>query len=166
MKSLAVAAVVVLLAVLALEVFAHRPRPGLLPMTVSYPSPFPTRMAAPAMPTATPRITVGTAPPSARPVVAPPDATPRIIAIAISTPVAVGGQVVTGTVTTSTNVASVEARIAGYSSALTKTGAGRFMLSYQVPKLPFFLHRTYSIEVIARTARGDSVSSSLPITVR
>ena len=73
---------------------------------------------------------------------------------------------VTGTVETSPNVASVEASIGGYSSALTKVGIGRFVLSYRVPNLPFFLHRTYAIQVIARNARGDAVSSSLPITVR
>jgi hypothetical protein len=60
----------------------------------------------------------------------------------------------------------VQARIASYSSALTKIGVGYFALSYRVPNLPSFLHRTYTIEVSAQNARGDSVSSSLPITVR
>lgn len=71
-----------------------------------------------------------------------------------------------GTVETSSNVASVEARIAGYSSSMRKVGVGRFSLSYRVPNLPFFLHRTYTIEVIARNTRGDAVRTSVPITIR
>jgi len=101
-----------------------------------------------------------------KPISVPADAPPRILAMSLSTPVARGGQVVSGTVETSSNVASVEARIAGYSSNMQKVGVGRFTLSYRVPYLPFFLHRTYSIEVIARNTRGDSVRTSVPITIR
>lgn len=103
---------------------------------------------------------------SVKPVLEAPDAPPRILAMSISTPVAHGGDVVSGTVETSSNVASVEARIAGYSSTMQKVGVGRFALTYRVPNLPFFLHRTYTIEVIARNTRGDAVRSSVPITVR
>lgn len=100
------------------------------------------------------------------PVREPYDAPPRILSLSISTPVAHGGELVSGTVETTSNVASVEARIAGYSSAMQKIGVGRFALSYRVPNLPFFLHRTYTIEVIARNTRGDAVHSSVPITIR
>ena len=86
--------------------------------------------------------------------------------MSLSTPVAHGGQIVTGTVRTSSNVASVEARIAGYSSTLTKTGEGVFQLAQRVPALPFFLHRTYEIDVIARNTAGAAVSSEIPITIR
>jgi len=101
-----------------------------------------------------------------RPISMPANAPPRILAMSISTPVARGGQVVSGTVETSSNVASVEARIAGYSSNMQKVGVGKFTLSYRVPYLPFFLHRTYSIEVIARNTRGDAVRTAVPITIR
>jgi hypothetical protein len=101
-----------------------------------------------------------------KPIVESPDAPPRILAMAMSTPVAHPGEVVSGTVETSSNVASVEARIAGYSSSMRKVGVGRFSLSYRVPNLPFFLHRTYTIEVIARNTRGDAVRTSVPITIR
>lgn len=94
------------------------------------------------------------------------NARPRILALSLSTPVARGGDVVSGFVETSSNVASVEARIAGYSSTMKKVGVGKFVLTYRVPRLPFFLHRTYDILVIARNTRGDSVSSSVPITIR
>jgi len=49
---------------------------------------------------------------------------------------------------------------------MQKVGTGRFQLSYRVPNLPFFLHRTYMIQVIARNTKGQEVSSALPITVR
>jgi hypothetical protein len=103
---------------------------------------------------------------AARAIAEPPDAPPRILSFALSTPVAHGGEVVSGLVETSSNVASVEARIGGYSSAMQKVGVGKFALSYRVPKLPFFLHRTYSIEIIARNTHGDAVHSSVPITIR
>ncbi|HEV2261079.1 MAG TPA: hypothetical protein VGR69_02175 [Candidatus Rubrimentiphilum sp.] len=96
----------------------------------------------------------------------PPEAPPEITALSISSPVVSGGQIVTGVVQTSSNVASVEARIGGYSASLTKVGVGRFALAYRVPDLPLFLHRTYQVEVIARNARGDAASSTIPVTVR
>jgi hypothetical protein len=95
-----------------------------------------------------------------------PDAPPRILSMSLSTPVAYSGQLVSGIVQTSSNVASVEARIGGYAANMEKVGVGRFQLSYRVPKLPFFLHRTYQIELIARNTRGDAVTSYVPITVR
>lgn len=96
----------------------------------------------------------------------PADAPPRILSMSLSTPVAHGGQVVSGTVQTTSNVASVEARIGGYSSAMQKVGVGKFVMTYKVPNLPFFLHRTYNIEVIARNSKGEAVRSSVPITIR
>lgn len=121
-----------------------------------------------APPEARPMPLVTLAPTAALPGVVrePVDAPPRILALSLNTPVAHGGDVVSGFVETSSNVASVEARIAGYSSAMRKVGVGKFVMSYRVPHLPFFLHRTYSIEVIARNTRGDAVSSSVPITIR
>jgi hypothetical protein len=86
--------------------------------------------------------------------------------MSLSTPVARGGDVVSGTVETSSNVASVEARIGGYGARMEKIGVGKFHLTYRVPNLPFFLHHTYTIEIIARNTHGDAVTSSLPITVR
>jgi hypothetical protein len=96
----------------------------------------------------------------------PTNAPPRILSLTLSTPVAHGGDVVSGFVETSSNVASVEARIGGYSSSMRKIGVGKFVLSYRVPRLPFFLHRTYTIKVIARNTRGDAVSSAVPIEIR
>lgn len=96
----------------------------------------------------------------------PPNAPPRILAMSLSSPVAHGGDVVTGTVETSSNVASVEARVGGYGQVMKKIGVGKFTMTYRVPKLPFFLHRTYLIQVIARNSSGLAVSSAIPITIR
>jgi len=155
------AGLIVLAAAVALEWYSHAPRPPVVTPAAASPS------AAPVRPL--PRVSkspAAIASPAPPVVVSSPNAAPQIIAVSISSPVVTGGQIVTGTVETSSNVASVDARIAGYSSTLAKVGVGRFALSYRVPNLPFFLHRTYAIQVIARNARGDSVSSSLPITVR
>lgn len=99
-------------------------------------------------------------------VTAAPEAPPEIIRASLSRSVASPGDVVSGTVITSSNVASVEARIVGYSQSLTKTAAGTFTLTYQVPNVPMFFRRTYSIKVIARNARGETASLELPITIR
>jgi hypothetical protein len=95
-----------------------------------------------------------------------PDAPPQIIAMTLSRSLVHSGDMVSGTVETSSNVASVEARIGGYGQTLQKTGVGHFTLSYRVPRLPFFLHRTYMIQVIARNIRGDAVSAAIPVTLR
>lgn len=84
----------------------------------------------------------------------------------LSRNVASSGEVVSGTVITSSNVAAVEARVAGQGQALTKTGVGVFRLNYQIPSMPLFLRRTYLIQIIARNIRGETASLVLPIIIR
>ena len=106
-------------------------------------------------------------PPAPRKVVRlPPDAAPRILGVTVSETTVQPGDRVSGRVLTTSNVASVEARVAGYSANFQKVGVGKFHLDYRVPHLPFFLHRTYTIEVIARNGRGDAATSSVPIVIR
>lgn len=145
---------------------ASRPPESSTPSPAASREPLEAASQAPAPQTPEPLVTL--APAAALPGVVkePPDAPPRILALSLSTPVAYGGDVVSGFVETSSNVASVEARIAGYSSTMRKVGVGKFVLTYRVPRLPFFLHRTYNIEVVARNTRGQSVSSSVPISIR
>lgn len=76
------------------------------------------------------------------------------------------GDTVSGMVVTSSNVASVEVRVASYGMTLSKVGVGRFALQYTLGALPFFVHGTYQMKIIARNARGDTAQQSLPITVR
>jgi hypothetical protein len=137
------------------------PRPSLPAPASAAPSPVPSAVKASTAPAARETLT----PPSAT--AAPRnDAAPKIVSASLSTPVASGGQIVTGTVATSSDVTSVQATIAGYSAPLTKVSTGYFALSYRVPELPPFLRRTYSIQIVARNARGQTASSSLPITLR
>jgi hypothetical protein len=70
-----------------------------------------------------------------------------------------------GEVLTSSNVASVEARIAGYSFGLAKVGVGRFAFSGTVPQVPAIFHRTYTLDIIARNSRGDATRQSVPIQI-
>lgn len=101
-------------------------------------------------------------------VVAPlsPNAPPQILDLRLEKTVVQSGETVSGTVRTSLNVASVEARIGGYGISVPKVAAGRFALNYTVPNLPFFLKRTYDMVVIARNTAGDKTQRVVPITIR
>jgi hypothetical protein len=96
----------------------------------------------------------------------PPDAAPQILAMHIDHTTVHGGDTVSGSVVTSSNVASVEARIGFYSIPVPKISIGRFAVNYVVPYLPFFLHRRYTMQVIARNAAGVAVVRTIPIRVR
>ena len=95
-----------------------------------------------------------------------PDAAPQILAIAISETTVQPGDHVSGSVVTSSNVASVEARIGGYAVSLSKVGVGRFALTYTVGALPWFVRGNFTMQVIARNTRGDAVTRAIPLTVR
>ncbi len=43
---------------------------------------------------------------------------------------------------------------------------GRFELTYKIGALPWFVRGNFTLQVIARNARGDAVSRSIPLTVR
>ena len=77
-----------------------------------------------------------------------------------------GGETISGTVETTSNVASVEARIATFSISVPKIGVGRFALNYVVPNVPFFWHGTYPMTLIARNTAGKAVQRVIPITVQ
>jgi hypothetical protein len=96
----------------------------------------------------------------------PPDAAPQILSVSLSETTVHSGDRVHANVVTSSNVASVEARIGGYGLGLLKVGVGRFEISYTVTRLPWFLHGTYAMKVIARNARGATVARTIPLRVR
>jgi hypothetical protein len=125
------------------------------PVPTATPSPAAQRHLAPPVPEAEPRV-----------VREAPGAAPRILALHLDKQIVQGGDVVTGVIVTSSNVASVEARVATYSISVPKIGVGRFKLSYVVPYLPYFLHNTYAMRVIARNTAGDAVERDVSITVR
>ncbi len=92
---------------------------------------------------------------------------PQIVSVMLPTNVVHSGETVTGEVIASSNVASVEVSVAGYSEAMQKVAPGHFTLSVVVPRLPFFLrNHTYTLVVSAHNSRGDTVSQSVPVTLR
>jgi hypothetical protein len=96
----------------------------------------------------------------------PPDAPPQILDVAVSETVVHRGDRVRGSVVTTSNVASVQARIGGYAMTLNKVGVGRFALAYTVAPLPWFVRGNFTMQLIARTTRGDTVERAIPLTVR
>jgi hypothetical protein len=96
----------------------------------------------------------------------PSNAPPRIVAVDISSQTVHGGDTISGFVVTTSNVASVEARIANFSIGVPRVSIGRFALNYVVPSVPFFLHGTYPMTLVARNTAGQTVQRVIPITVR
>lgn len=95
------------------------------------------------------------------------DAMPQIVSVEIPSTVVYGGETIVGHVLASSNVASVEVRVANYGASMDKTAPGDFTLAITVPHLPFFLrNRTYVVHFIARNTRGDAVTQSVPVLVR
>jgi hypothetical protein len=94
-----------------------------------------------------------------------PDSAPRILSVDIA-PVVHTGQRVRGRVRTTSNVASVEVRIATYGFVLQKTGVGTFAIDYAVADIPFFLRGTYTMRVIARNTAGVRDERAIPLTIQ
>jgi hypothetical protein len=143
------------------------------PAATQRPAPAPSKSAQAAAPSPSGSSSpVPKMPPTALPVVVkkvpllPPDAKPKILDIAVSETDVRPGDRVFGQVVTTSNVASVEARIGGYAMTLEKVGVGRFQLLYTVGPLPWFVHGNFTMQVIARNTRGDSTTKAIPLTVR
>lgn len=94
------------------------------------------------------------------------DAPPQILGVAMSETTVRPGDTVSGNVLTTSNVASVQARIGGYALNLSKLGVGRFAITYTLAPMPFFIRGNFTLLVIARNTRGDTVTRAIPITVR
>jgi hypothetical protein len=144
---------------------SHRRAPSERKGVTSIPAPTPPPVVA------TPVASVaGSASAASRPRVKVPrlaaNAAPKILSIGISETTVHPGDRISGSVTTTSNVASVEARIGGYSMTLPKLGVGRFALTYTVAPLPWFIRGNFTMSVIARNPRGDSVKVAVPLTVR
>ncbi|HEX3670376.1 MAG TPA: hypothetical protein VHT92_01595 [Candidatus Cybelea sp.] len=154
---------------------AHPTPPGRVtatPLATQRPAPAPSKSAQAATPNPSPSATSAATPPTAPPLTVkkvprlPPDAKPRILDVAVSETDVRPGDRVFGEVVTTSNVASVEARIGGYAVTLDKVGVGRFQLLYTVGPLPWFVHGSFTMQVIARNTRGDSTTKAIPLTVR
>lgn len=95
----------------------------------------------------------------------PPNAPPQIVDVEINSTNVGSGDTLWGKVLTSSNVASVEVRVANVGVGLNKVGVGRFTLAYRLGSIPFFVHGTYPMHIIARNSRGDKAERTLPLTI-
>ncbi|MHB8461058.1 MAG: hypothetical protein ACYDA1_00275 [Vulcanimicrobiaceae bacterium] len=172
--------IIILAALLSLSACAHPTRqqaavtpspiakpavPSALPTVTATVHPVATKTAIPSpspAPTVAPQVQPAQTP---VPEILPPDAAPRILSHTISSTVVRPGDVVSGVVLTSSNVASVTASMVGQMIAVPKVGIGRFALAYRVPKLPGFIHGTFTLLITARNTAGASVSQGIPITL-
>lgn len=144
------------------------PTPSLTPIPTATPAPVPspTPTASPA-PTISPTPAASPTPtPLPTPLVLPPDAPPQIIAVELSDPVFHSGELVSGTVITSTNVAAVEIRVMGHSRRLPRTDFGVFQMSYTMPRIPFWLRKTYQAQVVAMNSAGVEVERDVTVSIR
>jgi len=94
------------------------------------------------------------------------NAQPRILGINISSVVIHSGDTVRGNVTTTSNVSNVDVHISEWAMPLPHPRPGYFEGSGVIPQLPFFVKGNYTLQVIARTAGGQSVERDIPISVR
>jgi hypothetical protein len=96
----------------------------------------------------------------------PADAPPQILSYTISATTVHPGETISGTVLTTSNVASVEATIASYVIPMSKTDVGHFTLSYVVPNIPKPFRGTYALRIVAHNTKGDTVSRSMSLTIK
>lgn len=95
-----------------------------------------------------------------------PHQSPAIFNIVLANHEVHSGQVVRAAVITSSNVASVEARLRGFGVPLRHVGIGRFALSYQVPWLPPMFKGNWPIRLIARNVDGVQAQKMLYVKYR
>jgi outer membrane biosynthesis protein TonB len=137
-------------------VTAPPPATPLPPLPTPWPTPTPMTTPAP-VPTVTPLPT---------PLVLPPDAPPQILAVQLSDPVFHGGETITGTIITSTNVAAVEIRLAGHSMRMPRTDFGIWSMTYKMPHVPFFYRGRYTAQIVAMNSAGAQAEQDLTVSVR
>lgn len=139
---------------------AVTPAPG--PSSSAAVTPEPVETAAPGgTPVPTP---VPTATPT--PVVLPANAPPQILSYTLSSTTVHVGDTISGSVLTTSNVASVEAKVASYVIPLAKVGVGHFALSYIVPNIPKPFRGTYALRIIAHNTEGATTTQSTSITIK
>ena len=149
---------IALAVICAFAFFQASPPPA--PTPLATPTPIGTPMPSPT-PSGSPSPT-----PAPVPVTLPADAPPQIVDVQLSATTLHGGDTFRGTVVTSTNVASLEVRMAGQSINVPRTDYGMFALTYPVPHIPFFARGNYTAQIIARNAKGDQAERDVVISLR
>ncbi len=133
------------------------PMPIVTPSATPSPSPKPTTSPA----------SIVTPMPLPTPLVLPPDAPPQILAIRMDNPVLHGGDMVGGTVVTSTNVASVEVRLGPRSMSIPRTAVGDISNELSdAARAVLHSADNYTAAVIARNAAGISAERDVNVSVR
>ena len=135
-------------------------------LVAQMPSPTPTGSASPT-PMPVPTVTPAPTPtPLPTPLLLPPEAPPQILAVQVSDPVFRSGEMVSGTVVTSTNVATVEVHLAGRVAHVPRADAGIWQMSYRMPRVPFFMWGTYTAQIVARNSAGSAATREMTVSVR
>ena len=103
--------------------------------------------------------------PPATTVVPSPAATgPRIVSVSATPSVVHDGDTVHWDVRTSPDVVAVSAKVATYGFNLQRSGPGHFTLGFAIPHgVPFFFHRTYTLDVVARDAAGATANTTISL---
>lgn len=104
--------------------------------------------------------------PLPKPVPAANDAPPRILAMRFSGPQVRRGESWSGSIITSTNVASVEVRSNLFSIDVPRRAYGDFRFALRVYDVPPIFVRAYRLRVIARNSAGESTEEDLPFRIR
>ncbi len=114
--------------------------------------------AATAAPTPTAAPTALPATPSPAPI------GPRFVSVSATPSVVHDGDTVRWDVRTTSDVVAVSAHVATYGFALQRSGPGHFTLGFQIPKgVPFFFHRTYNLDVVARDRAGATANTTIAL---
>jgi hypothetical protein len=137
-------------------------------------SPAPARSGAPAPATQPSQPEARFPVPAAQPTppLRKPHDPPQIVTISVNPMTVSAGETVHGTALTSSNVASVEARLqdlpnnAQFAANMDRIGVGRFRIAYPIPQLPAFAHGTYTVLVIARNVDGVQATRTIRLTLR
>lgn len=101
----------------------------------------------------------------ASPVLGSNTAAPRILAVRFNTLNVKRPATWSGTVVTTTNVASLELRTNQFSLNLPRTTFGVFRFRVHVYDLPAEFLRRYSLRIIARNTAGDAVEEDVPFSI-
>ena len=114
-----------------------------------------------------PRVAVGDELPTAveAPIVRA-DAQPRIVRIWVSQDAVSTGDLLSGHVTTTTNVAAVYLRLGPRSVPMRRASFGQFAGSFRVPWVPPFLHRSYTVSLVAVSGSGRKAQAEVTIHYR
>jgi hypothetical protein len=120
---------------------------------------------SPAKPIGGPSVAIGARPALVAAPLAAPSEQPRIVSVWLSKTEFLPGERVAARIITTTNVASLEIRVEGYGRVLPRTDFGRFEGALTVPQLPAFLHRAFTLQILARNAGGVAAKTTVPIRV-